>query len=280
MLVTQISAPETMIPLPATITVDLDPIILRLGHIALGWYGLAVVLGVGAAVLVAHREFRRRGLSEDAFWGVVPWSIAGGIIGARAFHVIDNWSTYSADPLNMLAFQKGGLAIGGALLGGIAATILVAGLRRVPLLDGADAVAPGIALGQALGRLGCLVTGDALGSETSLPWGVRYLNPGSMAPAEGVAYQPVFAYEALWDLALFVLLWTLRRRIKRPGGLFAIYLGLYAAGKFSVTFLRDENRWLMGLQEAHLVALVLAGVAVAVWVSATAGTRKAEGAAA
>ena len=203
-------APETVIPIPATITVDLDPIILRLGHIALGWYGLAVVLGIGAALLVTHREFERRRLPQDALWGIVPWSIAGGIIGARAFHVLDNWADYSADPLRILAFQKGGLAIGGALLGGIAATLLVASLRRVPLLDGADAVAPGIALGQALGRLGCLVTGDALGSQTSLPWGVRYLNPGSMAPAEGGAYQPVFAYEALWDLALFVLLWTLR----------------------------------------------------------------------
>src|SRR3990170_6050982 len=152
MLVTQISAPETMIPLPATITVDLDPIILRLGHIALGWYGLAVVLGVGAAVLVAHREFRRRGLSEDAFWGVVPWSIAGGIIGARAFHVIDNWSTYSADPLNMLAFQKGGLAIGGALLGGIAATILVAGLRRGPPPGRGRAGGAGVAFGPGRGR--------------------------------------------------------------------------------------------------------------------------------
>ena len=257
-----------MIQSPATITVDLAPIFLRLGHLALGWYGLAVVLGIGAAILVARWEFRRRGLSEDAFWGVVPWSIGGGIIGARALHVIDNWSTYSADPSRILAFQKGGLAIGGALLGGIAATLFVAGLRRVPLLDGADATAPGLALGQALGRLGCLVTGDALGSETSLPWGVKYLNPGSMAPAEGVAYQPVFAYEGLWDLALFGLLWTLRKRVKRPGGLFAIYLGLYALGKFTITFLRDERRWLMGLQEAHLAALVLAGVAIAVWLSA------------
>jgi prolipoprotein diacylglyceryltransferase len=99
-----------------------------------------------------------------------------------------------------------------------------------------------------------------------------------MAPERGVAYQPVFAYEGLWDLALFALLWTLRNRIKRPGGLFAVYLGLYAFGKFAVTFLRDERKWLMGLQEAHFVALVLAGVAVAVWVSATAGTSRARGA--
>ncbi len=260
-------------PPPATITIDVDPIILRLGHIAAGWYGLAMLLGIGAALLVTSREFRRRGLPEDAFWGIVPWAIAGGIIGARAFHVVDNWPIYSSDPLRILALQKGGLAIGGALLGGMAATLLVAGLRRTPLLDGADAAAPGIVLGQALGRLGCLVTGDALGSETDLSWGVRYLNPESMAPARGVAYQPVFAYEALWDLAVFGVLWMLRRRVKRPGGLFSIYLGLYASGKFAITFLRDEQRWALGLQEAHFIALLLAGVGIAVWVSASAGTR-------
>ena len=229
--------------------------------------------------MVTLREFERRGLSRDDLWRIVPWSIGGGIIGARLFHVLDNWATFSADPARILAFQKGGLAIGGALLGGIAATVLVAGRRKVPLLTGADAAAPGIILGQAIGRLGCLVTGDALGSETGLPWGIRYLNPGSMATAKGVAYQPVFAYEALWDISLFALLWFLRKRITRPGGLFAAYLALYAAGKFSITFFRDERRWLMGLQEAHIVALALAAVAIAVWAMARIGARGAVGAA-
>lgn len=262
-------------PPSATITIDVDPIILRLGHIAVGWYGLAVLLGIGAALFVTRYEFQRRRLSVDAFWSVVPWAIAGGIIGARVFHIVDNWPAYSSDPLRILALQKGGLAIGGALLGGMAATLLVASLRRAPLLDGADAAAPGIVLGQALGRLGCLVTGDALGSETGLPWGVSYLNSGSMAPARGVAYQPAFAYEALWDVALFGVLWMLRGRVKRPGGLFSIYLGLYASGKFAITFLRDEQRWALGLQEAHFIALLLAVVGIAVWVSASAGTRRA-----
>ncbi len=274
-----LSAPVTVVPLPATITVDIDPIILRLGHLAVGWYGLAVVLGTGAALLTTQHEFKRRSLSLDALWGIVPWSIGGGIIGTRVFHVLDNWATYSADPARIFAFQKGGLAIGGALLGGIAATLLVTARRKVPLLDGADAAAPGIILGQAIGRLGCLVTGDALGSETGLPWGIGYLNPGSMATEKGVAYQPVFAYEALWDVGLFALLWFLRKRITRPGGLFVVYLALYAAGKFTITFLRDERRWLLGLQEAHIVALALAVVAAAVWALAHEGTRRTAGAA-
>jgi len=129
----------------------------------------------------------------------------------------------------------------------------------------ADAAAPGIILGQAIGRLGCLVTGDALGKETGLPWGVSYLNPGAMAPDRAISYQPVFAYEALWDLAVFGVLWMLRKRIKRPGALFATYLALYAAGKFAITFLREERRWLWSLQEAHFVALSLAVISAGLW---------------
>src|SRR3990172_8101064 len=222
---------------PATIVIDVDPVILRLGHLALSWYGLATVLAIGAALFVGQREVRRRNLPEDAFWGIAPWAVAGGLVGARAFHVIDDWPAYSGNPLLSLA----------------------------------DAVAPGIVLGQAIGRLGCLVTGDTVGRETSLPWGISYLNSDSMAPARGVSFQPVFAYEALWDLAAFGLLWMLRKRIKRPGGLFATYLALYAAGKFAVSFLREERRWLWDLQEAHFVALLLAGISIALWVRVLVG---------
>ena len=249
----------------ATITIDVDPVIVRFGDLAIGWYGLAVVSAIGAALLVAQHEVRRRDLPLDAFWGIGPWAILGGLVGARALFVIDNWSTYASEPVRFFAFHQGGLAIGGAVLGGIVATLAVARRYRAPLLSLADAAAPGIILGQAIGRLGCLVTGDALGKETGLPWGISYLNPGSMAPERAISYQPVFAYEALWDLAVFGVLWMLRKRINRPGALFASYLGLYAAGKFAITFLREERRWLWALQEAHFVALSLAVISAGLW---------------
>ena len=250
--------------IPATITIDVDPVIVRLGDLAIGWYGLTAFLGIGAALLVAQHEVRRRGLPLDAFWGIGPWAVLGGLVGARALHVIDNWSMYASEPLRIFAFHQGGLAIGGALLGGIVVTIVVAQRYGAPLLSLADAAAPGIILGQAIGRLGCLVTGDALGRGTSLPWGITYLNPGSMAPDRVTSYQPVFAYEALWDLAVFGVVWALRKRIDRPGALFATYLALYAAGKFAITFLREEQRWMWSLQEAHIVALALAVISVGV----------------
>lgn len=94
-----------------------------------------------------------------------------------------------------------------------------------------------------------------MGRATDGSWGVMYLNPGAMVPKLGVAYQPVFFYEQLLDLAIFAILWTFRKRITVDGHLFALYLGLYAIGKFVLTFVRTEAVWFWGLQEAQLFAL-------------------------
>ncbi len=249
----------------ATVTIDIDPVILRLGHFAVGWYGLAVVLAIAVSLVVLRREVQRRKLDSDRVIGVAAWAVAGGVAGARALFVLDHWSTFASNPLRIFAFQEGGLAIQGALLGGLVAGVLSARRARLPVLVLADAVAPAVVLGQAIGRLGCLVTGDALGGPTSLPWGLSYINPAAMAPQLGVPLQPVFAYEALWDLALFALLWAFRRRVRQPGYLFAVYLGLYAVGKFGLTFFREERVWALGLQEAQLVAALLLVGALVFW---------------
>ena len=216
----------------------------------------------------------RRGLDTAAFWGVATWAVGGGFVGARLLHVIDRWPDYASDPLRALAVQRGGLAIEGAILGGLVGGALAARRYKLPVLSVADAVAPGLVLGQAIGRLGCLVTGDALGGVTTLPWGITYLNPYSMAPATGVAYQPVFAYEALWDVAVFGALWMMRGNARQPGSLFAAYLALYATGKFLITFLRQEQVWVLGLQEAQLVALLLIAGGAALWLRGRSGNAR------
>jgi phosphatidylglycerol:prolipoprotein diacylglycerol transferase len=264
----------------ATITVPLDPILVRIGHFGLGWYGIAVGAAIAVALLVARREAKRRNIDPDVVLWVAGWSLAGGFVGARALFVVDHWSTYASDPIRSLAIREGGLAIQGALLGGLIAGVLAARRRRLPVLVLADMAAPAVVLGQAIGRLGCLFTGDALGGPTSLPWGVSYTNAASMAPQLGVSLHPVFAYEAIWDLALFALLWMVRTRGWQPGRLFATYLGLYAAGKFGLSFFRQERVWAWGLQEAQFVAAVLLIGALALWaLTAFRGTRPAPAAA-
>lgn len=249
------------------VVIDVDPVLVHLGPVALSWYGLAVAAALAVGVWLTMREVRRKGLPTEPVGDLVLWVVGGGLVGARLLHVIDRWDLYAVNPFQILAVQNGGLAILGAILGGTLAGSLAAWRQGLPILPLADAAAPGMILGQAIGRFGCLITGDAVGQATNGSWGIVYLNPGAMAPQLGVAYQPVFLYEQLWDLAVFAMLWLLRRRLAVDGQLFALYLGLYAAGKFALTFLRTETVWLWGLQEAQLLSLIGMAVAVvlAVW---------------
>jgi phosphatidylglycerol---prolipoprotein diacylglyceryl transferase len=245
------------------LTIDVDPTILHLGPLALSWYGLAVAAAIAVGAWLTWREAARRGIPTEPLGELLIWIIPGGLVGARLLHVVDRWDFYAANPQAILAVQNGGLAILGAILGGTIGGLIGARRLGLPVWPLADAAAPGVVLGMAIGRLGCLVTGDALGPATDGSWGIVYLNERAMAPALGVAFQPTFFYEMLLGLAIFATLWSLRRRLRVDGQLFALYLGLYALGKFALTFLRTETVWLWGLQEAQLVALGMLAVAIA-----------------
>lgn len=254
-------------------TISIDPVLVRLGPLALSWYGLAVAGAILVGVWLAIRLARPLGIGGAELERLATWTIVGGLVGARLLHVVDRWELYAPAPIHVLAIWNGGLAIEGAVLGGTLAGTLAAATHRLPVRALSDAVAPAAALGQAIGRLGCLFTGDAVGAPTS-GFGVTYTHPGAMVPQLGVAYEPVFLYEMAWDLAVFAVLMALRGRLA-GGRLFALYLGLYAVGKFAITSLRTEKVWLAGLQEAQLLAVVLVIVALGwtAWPILTRGRR-------
>ena len=246
-------------------TISIDPVLIRLSPLALSWYGLAVASATIAGVALALRLARPLVIPRAELERVAMWTVIGGLIGARLLHVIDRWELYAAAPIHVIAIWNGGLAIAGGVLGGTLAGGVAAWTHGLPVRALADAVAPAAALGQAIGRLGCLVTGDAVGRPTS-GFGVTYTHPGAMVPELGVAYEPVFLYEMGWDLALFGALLALRGRLRR-GGLFALYLGSYAVGKFAITSLRTERLWVGDLQQAQLlaVAALLVALGWAAW---------------
>ena len=244
-------------------TIDIDPVIVHIGHFGIGWYGVVVAIALVVGIRLALHEAARKRLPAADVESLAIWVVVGGFVGARALHVIDRWDLYAAEPLAALAIWNGGLAILGAVLGGTLTGLVVAARRGLPVLRLSDAVAPAAILGQGIGRFACLFTGDAVGQPTT-GFGITYLNPGAMVPQLGIAYEPVFLYEMVWDLAVFaVLWWWLRPRLRVDGQLFAAYLALYALGKFALTFRRTETVWFAGLQEAQLLALaafVLGGV--------------------
>ncbi len=244
------------------VRINLDPTLFHLGPLAFSWYGLAVAAGMLAGIWLLLREAQRRGLPIEPVLDLVLWIAVGGLVGARLLYVRDRWSFFVANPTQILAIHTGGLSIMGAILGGGLTAGLLAHRKGLPVRRLFDAAAPGIALGQAIGRFGCLVTGDTVGRPTDGSWGIVYVNPGARVPQLGVAYQPAFFYEQLWDVLVFAILWRLRGRITGDGKLFALYLGLYAVGKFAITFVRLDPVYVWGLQQSHFVALGLLMLAV------------------
>src|SRR3989304_8660207 len=153
-------------------TISIDPIIFNIGHFALRWYSLILMLAIAVGVGLVARESERKGFKKDGIYDAAVWIIAGGLTGARLFHVLDHWShEYAANPIRALYIWEGGLAIWGALVGGLITAALVCWKRgwRFPKL--LDAGAPGLVLAQAIGRIACVITGDAMGKPTSGPGG-------------------------------------------------------------------------------------------------------------
>jgi phosphatidylglycerol:prolipoprotein diacylglycerol transferase len=252
------------------IHIGMDPNIFTAGSFTMSWHGLFTGLAVLAAVILSARLSKEKAIAIEDVYSIALWGVIGGIIGARLFHVIDKWSTiYQYNPKQMLYFWEGGLSLYGALVGGFVFGITYAAIRKLPLGKVSDLAAPGMVLAQAIGRIGCLINGDAYGTPTSLPWGVLYTHPDAEATAgpwvngQLVAGHPVPAYEIIWDLLILALLLRLRKRLKNNWMLFLIYASLYSVGRFGFSFVRGDEEAVLGpLHQAQVISLIIIVVAV------------------
>jgi phosphatidylglycerol:prolipoprotein diacylglycerol transferase len=238
----------------------MHPLLFEIGPFSIRYYGLMYVLGIIAAIFLIRSEVRRRGLplSEDEQVNFILFTVFAGIIGARAYYVVFNWAYYHRFPWEIPAVWHGGLAIHGGVLGGICAAFWYARRKGTPFLRMTDLLSPPLILGQALGRFGNFMNGDAHGVPTSLPWGIVF-SPRSPAGTQfpGVPLHPTMLYEMAIDLGIFVFLWSTRKRPAQDGYTTMRYLGLYSVGRFGVEFLRADSLWVGSLRVAQLVSLVL-----------------------
>jgi len=241
------------------ITISIDPI-LTIGSISVRWYGIMVALAVLTVVLWTLWQVRRgANVSYDTVFTAALVGIPSGIIFAKLLHVIDLWEYYIQNPGQIIS--GAGLTAWGAVLGAALGIWIYSRVSRFQFGYLADLIAPGIILAQAVGRVGCTINGCCYGLPTSLPWGVIYTHPNSLAPL-GVATHPTTVYEIIFNLLVFGLLFTLRGRLKPDGSLFLIYLSLYSSWRLGTDFLREGTPFLFGLHQAQVIAMIVLAIAI------------------
>ncbi len=248
------------------IEIDIGPNLVSVGTFVISWHGFFSFIAVAMAVYLVGRWAPLRGVDPDAIYSIAIWAIIGGVLGARLVHVIDNWSFYSANPGQVLAVWSGGIGLWGGILGGFIGGAIAALVMKQPIGTIADLTAPAMLFVQTIGRIGDIINGEHCARATDFFLGFRWTSPVSDARlcsnGVGVAVHPVIAYEMLWNMLALAVIWNLRGRLRPDGMLFALYLALYATGRFLITFLREDRVWALGLQEAQFIALLVLAITV------------------
>ena len=229
------------------------PVILQYGPFVLRWYGLLIAISVILGIKLSSDLSRIKGLERDLINDLFPLLVISALIGARIYYVLFEWRIYKQDLLEALAIWKGGIAIHGALIGGVLAIWFFCLRKKQYFWDMLDILVPSFALGQAIGRWGNFFNNEAFGTPSNLPW--KIFIPYFARPIEFVDTQyfhPTFLYESLWNLGIFCLLISLfliqkkKRKILPSGFLSCIYLFSYSLGRFFIEGLRIDPLCLAG----------------------------------
>jgi phosphatidylglycerol:prolipoprotein diacylglycerol transferase len=230
-----------------------------------------IALAVVVLILWAAWQVRRgANLSYDTVLTAALVGIPSGVIISRLLHVLDQLDFYIQNPGQIIGGE--GLTIWGAVLGATLGIWIYSRFSQLNFAYFADLLAPGVVLAQAVGRVGCTINGCCYGIETSLPWGVIYTNPASLAPL-GVAVHPTQIYEIIYLLMLFGVLFSLRGRFKPDGSLFLIYLSLYSLWRVGIDFLREGTPFLFGLHQAQILGIIVLAIAVPILALRTRGIK-------
>ncbi len=260
-----------------------SPTLLNIGALSVHWYGLLIVIGILLGTNVATYLAKESGEDPDVILDMLLVAVLAGIVGARAYHVLSEpqgglsgWSYYRENPLKVFYIWEGGLGIYGAIIGGLIGVVLFTRARRLNPWRWLDFTAPGMAIGQSIGRWGNYVNQELYGPPTTLPWGLRIPPAQRIAPYNDLTkyppdtlFHPTFLYESLATLTLcLALLWIAIqfRERRKDGDLFILYLIGYSIIRFFIEYLRPDAWMVGGIAAAQLLALILISVGIIVLV--------------
>jgi phosphatidylglycerol:prolipoprotein diacylglycerol transferase len=221
------------------------PQLFHIGRFFLPTYGVLVSLGVLVGLWVSVRNSKTQGIDPDDAWNLGILVVLCGIVGAKLLMFINEWDTYISHPSEILswrAVQSAGVFSGG-LIGALVAAVLYIRRRHMPALATCDAFAPGLALGHAIGRVGCFAAGCCYGKPTHHFWGVTFTSGAArdlVGTPLNVPLEPTQLFESAVELAnFFVLTWMFKRK-KFDGQVFGAYLILYGVARYFLEFIRDD----------------------------------------
>ena len=280
------------------IRINIDPDLIDAGSFTITWHGFFTLIGVLVALILVTSWGKRRGIIPDTVHSIAVIGIFGAIIGARIFHVLDFWDRiYQHDPIRIFYVWQGGIGIIGAITGGFifsAGYMLIRNrdalinswnkffpwLGRLEKIDMpsvgklADITAPALLISQTLGRIGDVINGEHFAKATELAWAFVYRHPQTEALYINAGRypetptHPAVAYEMIWNMIALGILWFIfRDRLKPDGMLFALYATLYSFGRFFISFAREDRIYIAGLDAAQIITLTIMVIGITLLIS-------------
>ncbi|MBU4216518.1 prolipoprotein diacylglyceryl transferase [Candidatus Parcubacteria bacterium] len=247
-------------------TFNPNPILIELGPIKIHWYGLFIVLGILSALYIIIKLADYYKINKDDIIDISFWIIIFGILGGRAYDVLLEWPYYLGHPANIIKIWQGGLAIHGAIIAGLAATIYLTKKKSIPLLPFLAIITPGLALAQAIGRWGNYFNQELFGLPTKLPWGIPidFIHRVPDYYYDNF-FHPTFLYESLGNLMIFLILISLhylvrKNKIKTTAEeiIIATYLILYSILRFSLEFIKiDQTPIIFSLRFPQIISIAI-----------------------
>jgi phosphatidylglycerol:prolipoprotein diacylglycerol transferase len=256
------------------------PVLFRIGSFTVTSFGVMIALSFVVGGWILARELGRKGQDPEHAWDLAGYAAIFGILGAKIYYMILHWPETAAHPWAALLSRSGLVWYGGFILAALAVLFRIHRLK-LPVLTLADASAPALALGYAVGRIGCFLVGDDYGGPTNLPWGVAFPNgappstagnlrafgvnvPATVPDGMVMTVHPTQLYETGLSLAIFFLIWKLRHRLATPGAVWFVWLALAGVERFVVEIFRAKDDRLLGMfSVAQLISvlIVLTGIA-------------------
>ena len=240
----------------------MNPEIFSIGSLSIRWYSVLILIGILVAFGLAIKESKKFNLPEDFIFDMGFWVVIFGIIGARLYYVIFDFSFYKDNLLDIFKVWNGGLAIHGGILAGLITLIVYCKIKKVNVFRTMDIVAPSLLIAQAIGRWGNFFNSEAHGPITTLETLEKLHIPHLIINGmkiDGIYYHPTFLYESLWCLLGFIIILLVRKYYKylKNGQLSCIYFMWYSVGRLFIEYLRTDSLMLGRFKVAQLVSIIL-----------------------